>query len=478
MMVAMKPPPRPPGPRLGPIGKLRMLAAMYRNYPQFHRQLQRDHGDAVFFRFAFDRYYAFHDPELIREVLVGKAKSFVRWRRGMRVFAQAHGQSVLITEGEVWQRQRRMLQPGFAPRRFDGYARQIGAAAAGALDALNTDGRTPMDFEQAMTTLTMDVIMRTMFSSQAPQEAAEAGAAVQVLSRAALAEMFLPFEVPQWVPLPWRPATRRALKTLDSLVWRMLRERRARPGGQEDLLAMLMSAADEEGDGGRLSDQEVRDQCMTMFLAGHETTATGLAWWGWAMASHPGIARRAAAEVDAALGGRLPGHADLPRLPYLVQTLKETLRLRPPAAALFTREAVEDVQIGPWLLPKGALVFILPYVVQHDERWFPAPERFDPERFAPERADALPRGAYLPFGVGPRVCIGNNFAMMEMAQIAAMLLQRFEFAWPAQEPAPHPRLHVTLKPEGGLRLVLKPRTAAVASVAGPAAAAACPHAHA
>ena len=469
-------PPRPPGPRSGLFG-LRLASRMFKDYPGFHRQLQRDHGDAAWFRVGPYRDYVFSHPDLIREVLVSKARSFVRWQRGMRVFAKAHGQSVLITEGAVWQRQRRMLQPVFAPRRFDGYARQIGAASAQALDAVRTDGVTPIDFEQAMTTLTMDVIMRTMFSSEAPEDAAAAGAAVQVLSRAALNEMFLPFEVPDWVPLPWRPATRRALRSLDALVWRLLRERRADPRPYEDLLAMLMSAADDEGDGGRLSDQEVRDQCMTMFLAGHETTATGLGWWGWAMATHPEIAQRAAAEVDAALGGRVPTHADLPRLPYLMQTIKETLRLRPPAAALFTREAVEDVQIGPWLLPRGSLVLITPYVVHHDERWFPSPERFDPDRFAPERADAIPRGAYLPFGVGQRVCIGNNFALMEMAQIAAMLLQRFEFAWPAHEAAPHPRLHVTLRPEGGLRLVLKPRDTTPRDPQPAPAPAACPYAH-
>jgi cytochrome P450 len=470
-------PTRPPGPRSGLFG-LGLASRMFKDYPEFHRQLQRDHGDAVYFRLGRYRDYVFSDPELIREVLVTQARSFVRWKRSMRVFALAHGQSVLITEGEVWQRQRRMLQPGFAPRRFDAYARQIGDASARAIDAVQTDGRTPLDFEQAMTALTMDVIMRTLFSSEAPEDAVAAGAAVQVLSRAALNEMFLPFEVPQWVPLPWRPATRRALQALDALVWRLLRERRADPGEHQDLLAMLMSAADEQDPDARLSDQEVRDQCMTMFLAGHETTATGLAWWGWAMASHPEIAHRAAAEVDAALGGRIPGHADLPRLPYLMQTLKETLRLRPPAAALFTREAVEDVQIGPWRLPRGSLVMITPFVVHHDERWFPSAERFDPDRFAPERADSIPRGAYLPFGVGPRVCIGNNFALMEMAQIAAMLLQRFELVRPAQATEPHPRLHVTLKPEGGLRLVLKPRAAARSPAAGPAGAASCPHMHA
>lgn len=430
---------------------------MFSDYPAYHRHLQRAYGDAAYLHLGKYHNYVFFDPDLVREVLVTKAKSFVRWQRGMRVFARAHGQSVLITEGDTWQRQRRMLQPGFAPRRFESYAAHVGSAAAQALDNLQVRQDAPMDFEGAMNTLTMDVIMRTMFSSRAPGDAQAASAAVRVLGEGAMKEMMLPWEVPFWLPLPWRPGVRRALRTLDALILGVLQERRRLPGEHRDMLAMLMSAADEEGDGERLSDQEVRDQCMTMFLAGHETTATALTWWGWAMAAHPEVARWAATEVDQVLGGRVPGHADIARLPYLAQTLKETLRIRPPAPALFNREAIEDVQIGPWTLPKGALVMVTPYAVHHDPRWFPDPDRFDPDRFSPQRAESIPRGAYMPFGAGPRVCIGNSFALLEMTQIAAMLLQRFELHWPDGALQPRPQLHVTMRPEKGLRLVLRPR---------------------
>jgi cytochrome P450 len=457
---------RPPGPKDGFFG-LRLAAHMAEDYTGFLQRQHQHYGDAVYMRFGLLRDYGFSHPDLIREVLVEKAKSFVRWERGMQVFARAHGQSVLITEGAVWQRQRRMLQPGFGPKRFDGYARQMVAAAAAALDALPADADRPVDFEQAMTMLTMDVIMRTMFSRQAPRDGAAAGHAVRVLGRAAMKEMFLPFAVPQWVPLPWRPEAHRALQMLDALVWRLVRERRAQAGEHDDLLAMLMSAADEEGDQGRLSDREVRDQCMTTFLAGHETTATALVWWGWAMAAHPEVAQRAAREVDEVLGTRAPRHEDVARLAYLGQTLKETLRLRPPAAALFTRQAVEDVHIGPWRVPKGALVLITPYVVHHDPRWFEAPERFDPDRFSPERAERIPRGAYLPFGVGPRVCIGNSFAMMEATLIAAMLLQRFELGLPPGTTAPQPSLNVTLRPAAGLHLLLRRRAHAAEPASRP-----------
>jgi cytochrome P450 len=192
---------------------------------------------------------------------------------------------------------------------------------------------------------------------------------------------------------------------------------------------------------------------MTIFLAGHETTAAALTWWGHTMATNPGCAQRAQQEVDQVLGGRAPRYSDLPALPYLAQTLKETLRLYPPAASLISRRALRPVQIGPWQLPQGALVRITPWVLQHDARWFADPERFDPERFSDAGQAAQTRGAYLPFGAGPRVCIGNLFAMTEMVLVAAMVLQRFHLA-PTGTVAVRPALNVTLRPAEGLRLQL------------------------
>jgi cytochrome P450 len=307
-----------------------------------------------------------------------------------------------------------------------------------------------------MTLLTMDVILATMFSLGTVPEAAAAADAVKAISDYGMREMYIPFDPPAWM-LPWRREKERALKLLDDLVWRFVRERRAAPGEQPDVLGMLLSVRDDEGDQRGLSDEEVRDQCATIFLAGHETTATALTWWGWAMAAHPEVAQRAAREVDEVLGGREPTYADVAKLAYLGQTLKETMRLRPPAAGLITREASEDVEIGGWRVPRGAMLRITPYAVHHDPRWFPDPERFDPDRFAPGRVEQMPRGAYVPFGIGPRVCIGSMFATIEMTLIAAMLLQRFRFAMPPGAPAPTPRLKVTLRPADGLRLLLQPR---------------------
>jgi cytochrome P450 len=219
----------------------------------------------------------------------------------------------------------------------------------------------------------------------------------------------------------------------------------------------LLAARDAEGDGSALSDVQVRDQLMTIFFAGHETTAAALTWAGWFLASEPDAAERAQREVDAVLGGRTPVFADVARLPYLAKFIKETMRLYPPAPGVFMRRATEDVQIGQSLVPKGALVSVCSLVPHYDARWFAEPERFDPERFDGEAGKQIPRGAYFPFGTGPRVCIGNSFAAMEMTLVLAMLLQRFKLRLATGQGQPDIHLQVIVRPAGGLRLVLERR---------------------
>lgn len=262
--------------------------------------------------------------------------------------------------------------------------------------------------------------------------------------------------LPDWLPLPGKAAKRWALRRLDAIVQGHLQARR--PGqGHDDVLEMMLTARDEAG--GRLSATEVRDQCMTLFQAGHETSATALLWWAWAMAAHPEVAARAQAEVDRRLAGRAPTLADVAALPWLTQTLQEAMRRFPPIAALMTRRALQPVRLRECTLPAGALVRITPWVLHHDPRWFPTPQRYDPARFDADAATA-PRGAYLPFGTGPRVCLGQHFAMTEMVLIAALWLQRYSFV-PLADPTPPPAvLQVTLRPCAPLRLRLARRRAA------------------
>jgi cytochrome P450 len=447
---------RPPGPR-GHFFGLGLLRQMQDDYLGFWSKAQQDYGDTVYMSVAGRSTYSFLHPDQIREVLVDKAGSFIRYKRHMDVLSEVHGQSVLITEGDTWRKQRRTLQPGFSPKRYEGYAQQMGEAASAVLNQLPGDGHAPLDFEHTMNMLAMDVILRTMFSSTTPVDTAGIEAAVRLLSLIAYREMFHPASLPDWLPLPEKRAKRRAMKLLDDLIWDQIRTRRASGAVRDDLLGMLLTATDSEGDDSLMSDQEVRDQLMTAFLAGHETTASGLTWAGWVLASHPEVAQRAAREVDEVLQGGTPGFADLARLPYLGLVIKETLRLYAPASGVFMRTAIEDVQIGTWTVPKGSLVSILSALPQRDPRWFADPERFDPERFAPEAAKQIPRGAYFPFGTGPRVCIGNSFATMEMTMILAMLLQRYTLRPAPGQTQPGMRQQVTMRPDGGMRLILAQR---------------------
>ncbi|MDG0831794.1 cytochrome P450 [Pelomonas saccharophila] len=413
-------------------------------------------GDLAGQRILAERGVDVFDPELLREVMVEHADALIRWERGPEVFAGLMGQSVLVTEGATWQRQRRMLMPAFAPRRVAGYAALMTEAAVAGLDGV-AGGEVTMD--GLFSHLTMDVISRTLFSTPIGADTAAAAAAVQVLSETALAEMFWPFTLPDWLPLPGKAAKRRAQRLMHGLLAGHIDARRASGEARSDLLGMLMALRDD-ATGEVLSPKEVYDQCMVSFQAGHETSATALLWWSWLLAAHPETQARARAEVDALLGGRVPTADDAGTLPYLSATLKEAMRLYPPVAAMMTRRLTREITLGGVRLPARTLIRVTPWLLHRDPRWWPDPLAFRPARFLPSSAGQapheIPRGAYIPFGLGPRVCLGQHFAVLEMTLIAALLLQRFELS-PVSQEAPKPRMAVTLRPEGGLRLTLQRR---------------------
>ena len=449
--------PTPPGPRRGWWG-LPLLREMGQDYLAFLARLHA-HGDITLMRIGREWAYDVFSAELVRAVLVDNAEHLVRWEHGLDVFEQVFGQSVLTTEGATWQRQRRMLQPAFTPRRVAGYAALMREAAdealAAALPAGCASGTVPMD--QLFTRMTMDAILRTLFSARGPSEVGDAIEAMQTLSDAALREMLTPILLPDWLPHPGRRRKQAALATLHGLVHRHIEARRASGDtAASDLLAMLLALRDEEtGEG--LSGAELFDQCMVTFQAGHDTGSTALLWWSWLMATHPEAAGRAREEVDRALGGRPPEPDDLPALPWLTASLKETLRLYPPISALLTRRTTQAITVGGWQIPQGAMVRISPWIVQRDARAFPEPDAFRPERFLPD-APPPPRGAWIPFGVGPRVCIGQHFAMLEMTLMAALLLQRYTLSLPPGAlPGGVPELKVTLRPKDRVILQLTRR---------------------
>lgn len=449
----------PPGPPRRWWG-LPLLRTMRADYLGFTAGLQRAHGDLTFMQLGAERAYDLFTPELVREALVDQADALIRWQRGIEVFEQVFGQSVLVTEGATWQRQRRMLQPAFTPRRVAGYAALMRDAARAALDDAVPVGlaEAVVAMDGLWTRVAMDVIMRTLFSSSAAQDAREAATAVQVLSETAMREMFWPVTLPDWWPLPGKAAKRRALRLLRGLVARHIEARRAEASRIEhdDLLAHLLALRDETT-GEALSPAEVFDQCMVSFQAGHETSATALLWWSRLMAEHPAALTRARHELDSRLGARDPEAGDLPTLPWLGATLKEAMRLYPPVAAVMTRRTTREITLGGRTIAAGALLRITPWVLQRDGRWFDEPGAFRPERFLPD-APPPPRGAWMPFGAGPRVCIGQHFAMLEMTLVAAMLLQRYDLKLPAGAPPAEPVLNVTLRPRGGVQLLLVRRS--------------------
>jgi cytochrome P450 len=445
----------PPGPRdrFFGIPQLRRLRADLLGY---YGYLAREFGDIVCLRLGPIRNYVFFHPEQIREVLVTKARQFVKLPRLRKILARLDGDGLVFSEGDFWLRQRRLVQPAFHAKRLEGYGQSMVEKAGLLLKRWGGGGKSAftVDFEREMTDLTLAIVAATFFGSDPGADPAELGAAVATMSDVVMQEAQTPILWPDWFPSPHKARKRRAIRFLNEFVDRIIRARRASGVDRNDLLSMLLLAVDEQGDGRGMSDHQARHEAMTLFVAGHDTTAAGLTWIGYVLATQPDVAERAGREVESVLAGRPATFADVARLGYLERVIKETLRLYPPAIGVFAREAAEDVEIGGYLLRKGSMVQMLSYFTHRDARWFPDPERFDPERFAPGRVEALPPFAYFPFGGGPRVCIGNQFAMAEMVLVTATLLQNLSFELaPDQGPVQlMPRL--SLRPAGGLRLRL------------------------
>jgi cytochrome P450 len=388
---------------------------------------------------------------------VGQHDALTRWEHGISVFAQLHGHSVLVSEGQPWQSKRQALLPAFSPKVVQ---TQIPVLVAAAEAALRGWPRQSGDFpvEQALTTLTMDVIMRLVFSSAIGEDARAAEQAIREVSRAADREFFWPLRWPDF--MPWKRRKRRALAWLRSFIDRQVQARLAQnhQDWPEDLLSRLLRLHREDAQDWTL--QAVRDECMTAFLAGHETVASSLTWWSWCMATHPEAQQKVAEEIHEHLQGRPPTAQDLPALRQLGFSLQEAMRLYPAAPVLISRRCTRPVQLGPWRLPARTLFMIAPGLMQRDARWFPEPDAFRPERFDDRHAAGVhpaPRGSWMPFGTGPRVCLGQHLASAEMTVVAAMVLQRVQLHVPEAATAPRPVLHVTLRPSTPLRLRLQPR---------------------
>lgn len=455
---------KPPGPTDWLLGF--GIARQFQAAPlEYLTDLQHRYGDMVYMRLGpYRSYWLFH-PDQIKEVLITKAKQFRRQGRQVEVLRQWDGDGLVTNDGEAWLRQRRLVQPAFHARRFGAYAESMVGVTNRLADRWQQQLPREVEINEAMTSLTLEIIAQTMFGVAVTEDTAKLGAAVADLSAVAMRESSQPFNTPSWLPLPFVRRKRAATELLDRTIRRIIAERRASGADKGDLLSMLLQAVDDEGDGRGMSDQQARDEALTLFLAGHDTTAGTLAWVWYHLAKDPAIQDKVVAELEQTLAGRDASAADLPLLRYTEMVVKETLRLYPQAYLLFARFAAEPVAVGGYTIPKGAMVNTVVYVVQRDPRWWPEPGRFEPERFTPERMAKLPQCAFIPFGAGPRVCIGLNFALMEMVLIVATLLRRFRVALAPGQGDAVPLPLFSLHPKGGVRLTVAERRAPVGSAA-------------
>jgi cytochrome P450 len=459
-VVAPKAPPGPNAPWFGlPIvGELQK--DMLGTIQKFHEQ----YGDIVHVKIAHENFYYMFSPELVREMLVEHADDFGSHQRVMDVFSLIYGDNVMTTEGDKWKRQRRILMPGFLPKKIANYVDLMISAVTDsfATQLPQTKGdSTHLDVDLFTNRLTMDVILRTLFSYKpSEEESIHVCETVRSLEHQSMREIFWPATPPDWFPYPGRKQKLQDKAVLDNLISGKIKERRVDMGAhadKTDYLAMLLAAHDEEAQSGSLtatlSNEEIHDNCSVIFAAGHDTTAGALTWWIGLMTQHPEYAKKARQEMSDVLGDKHPTSEALTRLTWLTATIKESLRICPPVVTLFPRRALRDVQIGEWRIPKGAAAQVPIWHIHHDARWFPEPDQFKPERFMPGALE-IPRGAFMPFGTGPRVCIGQHFAMVEMTLIAAMLLKEFDFEFMPGQGLPKPKIEMLLKPETTLMVKL------------------------
>jgi cytochrome P450 len=415
----------------------------------FFARLAREYGDAAQFSIGPQRIVFLNHPDLVRELLITQHRFFHKSRvlqRTKRIF----GEGLLTSEDPLHLRQRRLAQPAFHRDRISRYA-EVMVERAARMRHRWRDGET-LDIHHEMMRLTLEVVAKTLFDADVESEADEIGAA---LTR--LIDLFPLLMNPlapllQKLPIPSTLRFRRAIERLDRTIYGIIAERRASGQDRGDLLSMLLLAQDFEGDGGSMTDRQVRDEAMTLFLAGHETTANGLAWTWYLLAQNPEIATALQAHLAAVLGDRLPTAADYPRLNFTEMVFAESMRLYPPAWAV-SRLALEDVAIGDWLVPRGAVAIVVQAVMHRDPRLWPEPDRFDPSRFTPEGKATRPKFAYFPFGAGPRICIGEGFAWMEGVLMLATLAQQWRMELLSRDV--EPQASITLRPRGGIRVRIR-----------------------
>jgi cytochrome P450 len=438
----------------GPPRSLRTLLVYGpgRNPLAFFQDLAKTYGDLAYVRTAGEHLFLVSDPRQVRDIFVTHQHKFMKGR-GLDRAKRLLGEGLLTSEGAAHVRQRRLMQPAFHRDRIASYA-SVMTEYADRLRHGWTDGAT-VDASQEMNRLALAIVGKTLFDADVESQAKEVGTALTEVMES-FWMMMLPFvDLLERLPIPAIRRSRAARARLDAIIYRMIAERRQAPGDRGDLLSMLLMAQDEEQSGRGMSDQQVRDEAMTIFLAGHETTANALAWTWYLLSQNPDAERAMHEEIDRVLHGRVPTIADLASLPYVEKVVTESMRLYPPAW-IIGRRALEDYPIGGYVLPARSIVVVSPYLIQRDARYFAEPDRFVPDRWTPEFKSSLPPFAYFPFGGGARRCIGESFAWMELVLVASTIAQRWRLRLvPGHPVVPQPV--VTLRMKHGLQMTVHAR---------------------
>lgn len=431
-------------PVVGTLGELR------RDALGFLTGMARTYGDVVPFHVGRKRAWLISHPDAIHEVFVAQKDGVIK-DVVTRELAAVLGQGLLTSEGEHWKRQRRLIAPSFTPKHLAAYGEAMVASTVEAMPEASPD----VDIHGAFTKITLHIVLRTIFGLEPAGEAARVGEVLEGLMEAFERENRTLWRViPEWVPARHRRRVDVLRAELDTLIYGLVaKARREGTEDRTDLLARLLAAQDD--DGTRMDDQQLRDELLTLFLAGHETTALALSYATWLLAEHPEVQDDLVAELSSTLGDRDPTLADLRGLPLLDSIVKESLRLYPPAWAA-GREAVRDLTVQGTTIPAGDQITVSPWVTHHDPRWWVGPTRFRPQRWTNGETDDLPRMAYFPFGGGPRVCVGMHFANMELALVLATVVRhRRMVPVPGYEPRLAPA--VTLRSRNGVRVGVQPR---------------------
>lgn len=446
---------KPPRRALAPGPKGNLVLGVMRDFTRDmfgFIERSRAFGDVVSMRFLYLTAYFLYHPNEIEYVVSTNAKNFIKSRNQRSpLFTRLVGNGLLTSEGEFWKRQRRLAQPAFHRHRINAYAETMVEQTQRTISTWQPGEER--DIHRDMMRLTLEVVVKTLFNANVSADADNVGLVLSRIVKPFSEQATIKWILDNRLPTSTHRTFNRDAREIDGVVYRIIDERRRSGKDEGDLLSMLLGARDE--DGSHMSDEQLRDEVMTIFLAGHETTALTLSWAWYLLAQNAAAEKKFHAELDDVLGDRLPTMEDMARLTYTEKIAKESMRLYPPAFGL-GREALKECEIGGYRVPKGTQIFMFQWVTHRDARFFPEPEAFLPERWTEDFTNNLPKYAYFPFGGGPRLCIGNYFAMMEIVLLLATMGQRFRFRLANDHPV-ELLPAMSLRPKDGIRVVPEKR---------------------